>query len=121
MAPAAAEKASKKEKVEQVHAPKKAKGQKVHSTKAKAKHHKKKHMVYDTRSAAGDAYVVFGATGIGANGLLKLGLLNGTNGFVLHGVDASDFSSRSVSSAGDVNGDGFDDVVIGAVGGDPRG
>ena len=38
----------------------------------------------------------------------------GLGGFVIHGADANDFSGRSVSSAGDVNGDGFDDLIIGA-------
>jgi hypothetical protein len=40
--------------------------------------------------------------------------LNGTNGFRLDGIDANDQSGYSVSGAGDVNGDGFDDVIIGA-------
>ena len=36
------------------------------------------------------------------------------NGFVLNGIDSGDFSGVSVSGAGDVNGDGFDDLIIGA-------
>ena len=38
----------------------------------------------------------------------------GAGGFVIHGQEANDVAGRSVSSAGDVNGDGFDDVIIGA-------
>jgi hypothetical protein len=40
--------------------------------------------------------------------------LNGSNGFAINGIAANDFSGWSVSSAGDVNGDGFDDLIIGA-------
>ncbi len=45
---------------------------------------------------------------------INLAELNGRNGFVLQGVDAGDRSGNSVSNAGDVNGDGFDDLIIGA-------
>jgi hypothetical protein len=38
----------------------------------------------------------------------------GTGGFVINGVTTGDSSGRSVSSAGDVNGDGFDDLIVGA-------
>ena len=69
---------------------------------------------------SGSSYVVFGnATGF--NGELELSDLDGSNGFRLDGVTADDFSGSSVSNAGDVNGDGFDDVIIGAVGADPNG
>ena len=42
----------------------------------------------------------------------------GTGGFVIHGQDANDRSGRSVASAGDINGDGFGDLIIGARMGD---
>ena len=45
----------------------------------------------------------------------------GTGGFVINGVSGSDYSGRSVSSAGDVNGDGFDDLIVGAKNDDPNG
>ena len=69
---------------------------------------------------AGQSYVVFGTTdGFAAS--FDLSDLNGSNGFVLNGIDAYDTSGISVSAAGDVNGDGFDDLIIGAPGGDPGG
>ena len=65
----------------------------------------------------GESYVVFGAAdGFAAS--LSLEALDGSNGFRLTGLDAYDMSGRSVASAGDVNGDGFDDLLIGAPGGD---
>ena len=69
---------------------------------------------------AGESYVVFGAAG-GFSPSLSLAALDGSNGFRIDGIDARDLSGRSVSSAGDVNGDGFDDIIIGAIGGDPNG
>ena len=72
-------------------------------------------------NATGESYVLFGSPGIGAGGVLDLDTLDGTNGFVLIGVDAGDTSGVSASTAGDVNGDGFDDIVIGASYADPNG
>ena len=73
-------------------------------------------------SEAGETYVVYGgASAPGTDGVLDLGALDGTNGFILNGIDAGDQSGISVSSAGDVNGDGYDDLIIGARGADPNG
>ena len=73
-------------------------------------------------SNAGETHVVHGgASAPGTDGVLDLGALDGTNGFILNGIDASDYSGGSVSSAGDVNGDGYDDLIIGAWGADPNG
>jgi hypothetical protein len=52
---------------------------------------------------------------------LNLADLDGSNGFVLNGIDPGDLSGISVSGAGDVNGDGFDDILIGAYGAAPNG
>ena len=71
-------------------------------------------------SNAGEAYVVFGGRDAGSGGSLNLSDLNGVNGFVINGIDAYDFSGLSVSGAGDINGDGLDDVIIGAAFGDPN-
>jgi len=64
--------------------------------------------------------VVFGNDG-GFPASLELSSLDGTNGFVLNGIDEDDFSGFSVSGTGDVNGDGIDDLIIGARGADPFG
>ena len=63
-------------------------------------------------NASGASYVVFGkAGGFGSN--LNLSSLNGSNGFRISGAAALDQSGRTVASAGDVNGDGFGDLIIG--------
>jgi hypothetical protein len=46
---------------------------------------------------------------------------NGIGGFVLNGEAADDEAGISVSSAGDVNGDGLADLIVGAQGADPNG
>jgi hypothetical protein len=70
--------------------------------------------------SSGLSYVIFGARTAFA-GPLELFTLDGTNGFQIHGEFAGDISGRSVSAAGDVNGDGFADILIGAPGADPNG
>jgi Ca2+-binding RTX toxin-like protein len=48
-------------------------------------------------------------------------IASGIGGFVINGASADDRSGRTVSSAGDVNGDGFDDLIVGALNADPNG
>ena len=60
---------------------------------------------------AGAAYVVFGANGLNS---ADLSTLNGADGFKILGETAGDFSANAVSIVGDVDGDGFDDILIGA-------
>ncbi|MEA3193375.1 MAG: hypothetical protein QOD26_1708, partial [Betaproteobacteria bacterium] len=62
---------------------------------------------------AGAAYVIYGAAG-GFGASLELSALDGFNGFQVSGGSAADYAGRSVSGAGDVNGDGYSDLVIGA-------
>jgi hypothetical protein len=52
---------------------------------------------------------------------MDLSSLDGKNGFRLDGVAAYDYLGRSVSNAGDVNGDGFDDLIVGAFRADVNG
>jgi VCBS repeat-containing protein len=70
---------------------------------------------------AGQSYVIFGGSGLGTGGLVDLGALNGTDGFVINGINFLDASGLSVDTVGDVNGDGYDDIVIGAGFADPNG
>ncbi|MEM7710443.1 MAG: integrin alpha [Pseudomonadota bacterium] len=67
----------------------------------------------DGRGDAGVSYVVYGDTaGFGAS--LNLGALDGTDGFTLLGASTGDLSGFSVAAGGDVNGDGVDDLLVGA-------
>jgi len=47
---------------------------------------------------------------------LALSSLNGSNGFRLDGAAVGDQSGFSVSAAGDINGDGLADLIVGAYG-----
>ena len=68
----------------------------------------------------GKAYVVFGKSGnFGAS--VDLESLDGTDGFVREGIDEWGESGYSVSTAGDENGDGYGDMLIGTYGADSGG
>lgn len=69
--------------------------------------------------SAGTVYVVFGRT-TGFAAQIPLSSIGGTNGFKIEGVSRLDFLGRSVGALGDINGDGIDDVIIGAPGADPN-
>jgi hypothetical protein len=68
---------------------------------------------------ATNTYVVFGGSDIGFSGSFDLASLDGNNGFVINGLNPESFSEYpllgySVSGAGDVNADGFDDLIVAA-------
>jgi hypothetical protein len=63
-----------------------------------------------TASAAGAAFVFFGGPG-----------MDGTPDVIVTGEVKDDWFGQSVDGAGDVNGDGFDDFVVGAPFNDDRG
>ena len=66
-------------------------------------------------NAEGEAYVVFGkASGFASK--VNLDALNGNDGFTLAGIGLGDETGYSVSTAGDINGDGYADILIGAPG-----
>jgi Ca2+-binding RTX toxin-like protein len=71
-------------------------------------------------SGSGASYVLFGkASGFAAN--IDLSSLDGSAGFRLSGGAAEDDSGLSAASAGDVNGDGFADLIVGSPSADPNG
>ena len=78
---------------------------------------------------AGETYLVFGEAldGDGTNdapltaGTLNLGAIEGTYGVRLEGIGTASYSGQSVSPAGDIDGDGKDDILIGAWGADTLG
>jgi VCBS repeat-containing protein len=59
----------------------------------------------------GASYVVFGRKG-GFGAVLNVGSLDGKTGFRIDGAAKYDGSGYQASSAGDVNGDGFDDLIV---------
>jgi hypothetical protein len=63
---------------------------------------------------SGRAYVVFGSAGSAALSAVDLGNLSPASGFEIQGGAPNDFAGWSVAGAGDINGDGFDDVIVGA-------
>ncbi len=69
---------------------------------------------YDYAHVEGRAYVVFGKTNLGSSGSLNLTTLSGTSGFILNGAANYDVAGTSVNITGDINGDGFEDIVVGA-------
>ena len=69
------------------------------------------------RSYAGETYVIFGRTTQTDVNVDSLG----TGGFIIQGGTGGDQSGRSVCGAGDVNGDGLADILIGADRSSPNG
>jgi len=69
--------------------------------------------------SSGKSYVVFGKTD--GTSVELSDVASGIGGFALNGQAENDQSGRSVSGAGDVNNDGFDDLIVGAAGADPNG
>ena len=86
---------------------------------------------HDGGAHAGEAYIVYGkpnpadgdagtqfGTPSGGSRLLDVTNFKPADGFILQGDRANDELGFSVSGAGDINGDGYDDLIAGALKGD---
>ena len=69
------------------------------------------------RVHADTSYVIYGDASLGS---IDLSAVTSTQGFLVIGA-AGDQSGTSVACAGDMNADGFSDVIIGAVFASPSG
>ena len=65
----------------------------------------------NSRTNSGSSYVIYGSA---TPTNVDLASLSSTQGFRIDGAAANDSSGPSVAGAGDVNGDGKDDVIVGA-------
>ena len=65
-------------------------------------------------STGGVAYVIYGGTHSFTDNTLRLADLTSDQGFAIAGAEDGDQLGKSVSAAGDVNGDGFADLIVGA-------
>jgi len=75
----------------------------------------------DSLDSAGTAVIIFGRKYAYLSDFDVNERVRGSNDFIVDGVSEGDKTGYSVSGAGDVNGDGFDDIIIGAPGADPAG
>ena len=69
-----------------------------------------------TSMTIGQVYLIFGTSvSVGFPAEFNLQSLNGTNGYVISGIALGDRTGFAGGGAGDVNNDGFSDLVIGAI------
>jgi hypothetical protein len=74
----------------------------------------------------GDAYVIFGrssgfGTVVDGHATLDIRTITIADGFLARGKEGGDTSGAAVAGAGDVNGDGFADLLVGGPQADPNG
>ena len=74
----------------------------------------------DGNNKAGETYLLYGRPN-GFSASLDFKSLDGTNGFVLKGIESNDLSGQSLAAVGDINGDSYGDILIGAMNASPGG
>ena len=78
------------------------------------------------RSRAGEAYIIYGNTilndiDLSVTDTTLPSYFSADKGFSILGGNGNDALGFSVSGAGNINNDGYDDIIIGAIGADPGG
>lgn len=68
---------------------------------------------YASNQYGGKAFIIFGKAS-GFSSTIDISNLNGADGFAINSSGAGDRLGASASGAGDVNGDGYDDVIVSA-------
>ncbi len=68
----------------------------------------------ELKSNAGETYILFGNLGLSGSSPDIESSTTWIRGMVIYGADVEDWSGWDVAGAGDVNGDGFEDVLIGS-------
>ncbi|MEO0425496.1 MAG: integrin alpha [Pseudomonadota bacterium] len=66
--------------------------------------------------SVGESYIVFGGPDVGGSGVVRTSELDGSNGITIEGRNENDRLGRESNPAGDINGDGIPDAVVGAAG-----
>ena len=66
----------------------------------------------DDLTFPGAVYVIYGAADL--SGTINVADLDGTDGFVISGFDQQSSAGAAIAGTGDLNGDGFADLLIGA-------
>lgn len=69
-------------------------------------------MMIDNQLDAGQSYVIFGTSDARLS-QFQLTTLDGLNGFKIQGRTSGDESGYGINGAGDINGDGLNDLLLG--------
>lgn len=70
--------------------------------------------ISENGDGSGNVYVIFGHSGSWAASTTAAAAASGANGLTIHGFQYGSYTAQTIDMVGDVNGDGVDDLLIGA-------